>query len=92
MVEWRNFFGESYTFTPKDAKAIKLLLSNGDNTPDQVLRVAAAAWRFRDSRRHFNCKFSTTITGLQSKWNEIRAELSLNEKPVTSHPRNSATY
>lgn len=92
MNEWRQFFGGQYALAPKDAKAVKALLSIGDNTPERVIMTATAAWRFRDSRRHFNCKFSTTIAGLHSKWNEIRAELSTNATPVSDNQRNRSTY
>lgn len=68
------FFGYQYSFSAKDGKAAKQLLA--EMQPEQVVRLAEQAWRFReDSRRHFNCKFSVTIHGLQTRLNEIRSEL-----------------
>jgi len=91
VTAWKEFFGEPYVFTPKDAKAVKLLLS-GDISPEKVMQVAQTAWRFRDSRKHFNCKFSVTLCGLQAKWNEIRSEIGSNATTVSNNPRNLSTY
>jgi len=75
MTAYKEFFGTPSLFLPRDGKGAKGLLATG-LSPEQIMAVAKAAWRFRDdTRKHWNCKFSVTICGLYSKFNEIRNEL-----------------
>lgn len=75
MVAYKEFFGTPSSFLPRDGKGAKGLLATG-LTPEQIMVVAKAAWRFRDdTRKHWNCKFSVTLCGLHAKFNEIRSEL-----------------
>lgn len=74
MARYKEFFGSPSAFLPRDGKGAKTLLSTG-MTPEQIMGIAVMAWRFRDSKRHWNCKFSVTLCGLCSRFNEIRSEL-----------------
>lgn len=71
---YEEFYGGKYSFSAKDGKAVKTLLGLS-MPPTEVVMLAQRAWRFRDSRRHFNCKFSVTLSGLAGRVNEIRSEL-----------------
>lgn len=65
--------GEKYVFqSGKDGAAVKALISTSEKTPLELLRIAVAAWKSPDK---FNCKSAASLTGFNSKINEIRAEL-----------------
>lgn len=65
--------GDTYAFqSAKDGAAVKSLLSTSQRTPQELLRIAVAAWRVPAG---FNTKMAASLCGFNSKFNEIRADL-----------------
>lgn len=83
---YEEFFGGKYAFSAKDGKAVKTLLALAMK-PTEIMALAERAWRMRESRRHFNCKFSVTLSGMASRVNEIRSELSAGGMGSAQVPR-----
>lgn len=82
---YNDYFGHTYVFHPRDAKAVQSLIGSLD--VDQILALAREAWKFRDDKRkHFNCQFSVSIHSFHSHLNEIRAELATNMSSLTVKP------
>jgi hypothetical protein len=89
-VAYKTRFGEDYAFqSGKDAKAVKLLLVSSKKTPDELITIAVASW----GSNGFNCRASTSISGFNSKFNEIRQELKngANQRRTTVSSRNTGT-
>ena len=64
---------EPYAFQgAKDGAAVKALLTTTKKTPEDLIRVAVAAWKHPAG---FNCKMAASICGFNSKFNDIRNEL-----------------
>lgn len=70
---YSEHFGESYAFQGgKDAKAVKQLLLTSGKPPDDLIRMAKAAW---NNTGGFYCKSAGSLSGFNSKFNDIRSEL-----------------
>ncbi len=57
----------------KDGKAVKLLLEIAQ--PEEIMRVAKAAWSRRNNPNSFHFQRACTIHGLNTYWNNINADL-----------------
>ena len=72
--------GTVYAFqSGKDGKAVKTLLEQTKKTPEELVEIAKCAWRKTDG---FWSKMAASITGFNSKFNEISAEVR-KSKPQT---------
>lgn len=72
--------GEKYVFQGgKDGTAVKNLLSTSGETPAALMAVAVAAWKTPNG---FNAKMAASLSGFNSKFNDIRNEVAMN-KPKT---------
>lgn len=75
--------GESYAFQGgKDGAAVKSLLSTSQKSPDDLMRIAVAAWK---NPGGFNCKMAASICGFNSKFNDIRNELNALKNGTTAN-------
>jgi len=75
---WAKRFGMPYKFGgAADGKAADELLKLG-LSPEEIMAVAIKAW---NKPEDFNCKFALSLKGLASRFNEIRAEVGLLNKP-----------
>lgn len=80
-ADYEETFKEKYAFQGgKDAKAVKALLAASGKTPDELMKMAKAAWA---NGSLFYCKSAASICGFNSKFNEIRSEL--NQKRNGTH-------
>ncbi len=80
-------FGCEYAFQGgKDAKAVKELLASTKLSPEQLIDIAKSAWKNGST---FYCKSAASLTGFNSKFNEIRQELKngTHRKSTTSSGR-----
>lgn len=85
--EYEQTFGRPYKHGgAKDGAAIKRLLASSGRSPEELLAVARLAWRFP---KLFNCKQAASLTGFDSRFNEIVAEVAhlLPKKPATAQPK-----
>lgn len=81
-------FKERYAFQRgKDGNAIKLLLASSGKTPDELIRMAKAAWA---NSSGFYSKGAVSICGFNSKFNEIRQELNEKLKNGKTHQTTAA--
>jgi hypothetical protein len=90
-VAYKEHFSEDYAFQGgKDAKAVKLLLASSKKTPDELMRVARAAWKHAQG---FYSKGAVSICGFNAKFNEIRQELNnaRDKKPTPESGRGLGT-
>lgn len=92
---YREVFKEKYAFQPgKDGQAAKQLLAASGKTPDELMVIARAAWA---NGGGFSSKSAASLSGFNSKFNEIRQELNqttngkTNQRPVTESRRNVGT-
>jgi len=70
---YETVLGEAYAFQGgKDGKHVKKLLASSGQTPAQLIEVAEGAWK-RPSG--FWCKQAASISGFNSRFNEIRQEI-----------------
>lgn len=75
--------GNSYKFQDgKDAKAVQSLLKTG-KSPEELIRMSVAAWKYCTG---FNLEQSGTISGLNSRFNEIRNELNKKRPSAPAGP------
>lgn len=65
--------GNTYAFQAgKDGQAVRHLLSTSRLEPEELMRVAVEAWAHPAK---FHCASAASLTGFNSRFNEIRAEL-----------------
>lgn len=82
-LAYKEHFGENYAFqSGKDAAAVKQLLTSSKKSPSELLRIAKAAW----NHRGFFSKGAASISGFNSKFNDIRNELNLNRNGSAKAP------
>lgn len=76
IAEWcaayENEFGQRYRVTPRDGKAVKELLTEGEDA-EALVWTAQQAWR--KGPKAWNCHRSITIHFFAAHLNEVRAEL-----------------
>lgn len=77
---WSAYFLEhhtiSYAFSPRDAVALKRLLSQVKDSSSEILQTAKASWERSQTDRYARaCKQASTLHGLCGAYNEIRVEL-----------------
>lgn len=81
-AEYQNFYGNAYHFQgAKDGKAADRLIAIPGMTPTSIMAIAIAAWR---NPTGFNSKLAASLAGFESRFNEIRQEVSQVRKPKTS--------
>jgi 5-methylcytosine-specific restriction endonuclease McrA len=69
-------FGAKYSFTGRDAAALKRFLGTVKDPSEEIMTVAARAWdRAKQDRFAKRCKEAATVHGLCAFYNEIRVEL-----------------
>ena len=88
---YQTVTGERYAFQGgKDGRHVKKLLASSGKTPSQLVEVAEAAWKRPNG---FWCKQAASISGFNSRFNEIRQEVKngTDKRKATESDRNIGT-
>lgn len=86
--EYEQVLGEKYAFqSGKDGNAVKQLLLTSHKTPEEVMRVARAAWKRIGEFPYSN---ASALSSFNSQFNQIRAALNVKSNGSGTKPMRSA--